>query len=81
MKQATFTTGETETYTGKREVSACWAVIANGSVYDYGFSKDEAAAHKTGNQNLKRMQANAAYLTKNQGRTEYTGWRLEVVKV
>ena len=46
-KQATFSNGTVDTYKGKRDVKAAWAIFMNGDVVASGHSLDRAKARKT----------------------------------
>lgn len=52
---ATFSTGFTDTYKGKRDVKAAWAIInrETGAVINSGHSLDAAKAAKTAEGNLR----------------------------
>lgn len=55
---ATFSNGHTDTYKGKRDVKAAWAIIdrATGETHQSGHSLDRAKADKTANGNLRYLR-------------------------
>ena len=55
MKTATFSTGATDTYKGKRDVKAAWGIIINGEVVCSGHSLDRARAQKTAESNTEAV--------------------------
>lgn len=63
---ATFSNGYTDTYKGKREVTAAWAIIrkADGKVMMSGHSMDTAKALKTGTGNIRTYFAHGQHVDK-----------------
>lgn len=63
---ATFSNGHTDTYKGKREVTAAWAIIrkADGKVMMSGHSMDADKALKTGTGNIRTYFAHGQHVDK-----------------
>lgn len=63
---ATFSNGHTDTYKGKREVTAAWAIIrkADGKVMMSGHSMDAGKALKTGTGNIRTYFAHGQHVMK-----------------
>ena len=63
---ATFSNGYTDTYNGKREVTAAWAIIrkTDGKVMMSGHSMDADKALKTGTGNIRTYFAHGQHVDK-----------------